>query len=1006
VTRWLAQDKDLLTVESTGLDENFKFAKKEWIELTDDTLDLQGRRGVCFQIKEVADQTIIIDLDTKDDPDGVIPDGVMPDGDKWEDTAWYDCFGPHRKIRRWDFTALADMGIPAVDGATGDGWLTLENGIEVKFEPGSYRTGDYWLIPARRSKANIIWPADENDNPLPQPPAGIEHHYAPLAKLDYENSSATGEYPVIRDYRRVLRPLTDPQLEYLSGDGQEAKPGDQLPQPLRVGVFIGRQPVEGTKVRFTIMPFESGAVEGTLKAMPEYQSLPASGVELDVETNDRGEAACLWELPSYYGGTPDEQEERRTGQRVKVTLVDEAGRPLDDLPVYFTATLSLAEQVAYDSPASDVLADTTTVQDALDTLNDEKVNRHLGDTIEGPVNVDGNLDVRKTVVEEGAPETGKLTVEGNCVIEGNLDVKGARTEISTTQLIMEDNIIQVNKYDNQDEPKEIDAGLEVFRGGHSEYPNAQLIWDEVNDCWKISTYDPDQDQMTLVEIATIDLLTKGVSKVVEQSQHGFEVGQVLYFNGTKYQLACSDHENTTGMFMVSQIGKDGRGNPSGTHFTVVQAGYVDGLADLEDAADGASLKPGHYYFVSDQVAGALTPVEPLHISNPIFFADTAESGFVLPFRPGESIQHVLHTLRVLEADPEAPDGALFVDGDGQLGIGTDQPNAKLEIAGGGLTVGNEGDNSVIKFQAANERTGMIGVQDDGIQGFFVHLSGEYRMSVNQNGNVGIGTTTARAKLDVAGDLKLNIGEGLHFLSDYAYWGTNHDARVIRMIDTNGFNGIVDGGIAIEGYTPKDEIRKPVMAIRGSGSVGIGTQYPKSMLHVKARGAGWQDHLVLEGSDADSEWNLLVDSGLSGASDNALRFKYHTGTEALTLLTNGNVGIGTATPEAKLDLVGDLRVEGRITIGEQDFSQVFAGSHGSIVNVPSGTRDDWNIFVAPREMGHEERTSEGDNALIRIECWASSLSTTQWVIRARYKYRYSRGDGVWYNGSANVLLVPR
>jgi len=90
------------------------------------------------------------------------------------------------------------------------------------------------------------------------------------------------------------------------------------------------------------------------------------------------------------------------------------------------------------------------------------------------------------------------------------------------------------------------------------------------------------------------------------------------------------------------------------------------------------------------------------------------------------------------------------------------------------------------------------------------------------GKVGIGTTDPQARLHVAGNLRLDIGEGLEFLSDLTYFGGYCDARVFRMIDDNGTSGEVDGGIAIEGFTSTDGVRKPIMAIRGNGNVGIGT----------------------------------------------------------------------------------------------------------------------------------------------------------------------------------------
>jgi hypothetical protein len=100
-------------------------------------------------------------------------------------------------LRRWDRRPGATPGQTGVadDGATlvvesadeDDGWIELENGIEVQFAPSAggpprtYRSGDYWLIPARAGLGDVRWPRNTAGKATPQPPRGVEHHYAPLA---------------------------------------------------------------------------------------------------------------------------------------------------------------------------------------------------------------------------------------------------------------------------------------------------------------------------------------------------------------------------------------------------------------------------------------------------------------------------------------------------------------------------------------------------------------------------------------------------------------------------------------------------------------------------------------------------------------------------------------------------------------------------------------------------------------------------------------------------------
>ncbi len=107
----------------------------------------------------------------------------------------------HPFLRRWD--QREDHGITLREGAipiVEDRWIDLEDGIQVRFVPGrSYRTGDYWLIPARTKTGEIEWPRDEG-RPECLRPSGIVHHYAPLARIDVDD----GEIEVIDDYRRAL----------------------------------------------------------------------------------------------------------------------------------------------------------------------------------------------------------------------------------------------------------------------------------------------------------------------------------------------------------------------------------------------------------------------------------------------------------------------------------------------------------------------------------------------------------------------------------------------------------------------------------------------------------------------------------------------------------------------------------------------------------------------------------------------------------------------------------
>jgi hypothetical protein len=163
VTAWLGQSTNDLSVSSTGRDAVLGFAAGQWVELTDDTHELNLQPGTLVQITNVENNTITIDPSTATGP------------------VTFASFPLNPRLRRWD-----SAGAVALKAGS---WINLENGVQVQFSNGSYATGDYWMIPARTLKANVEWPQDSFGNPLPQPPLGIRKHYCKLAVLTF-NSSA------------------------------------------------------------------------------------------------------------------------------------------------------------------------------------------------------------------------------------------------------------------------------------------------------------------------------------------------------------------------------------------------------------------------------------------------------------------------------------------------------------------------------------------------------------------------------------------------------------------------------------------------------------------------------------------------------------------------------------------------------------------------------------------------------------------------------------------------
>ena len=169
-----------VTVRDLGPDEVLGFASGQWVEIIDDAAELNRIPGQLIQIDSVNRATRVIKL--------VSAPTVRIDP------------ATHPKLRRWDSVNEMTVAVPA----TNDGFLTLENGLEVKFSDGSLVTGDYWLIPARTAingeTGTIEWPFT-----TPQLPHGFERHFCRLALL--QRNPQTNTLTSV-DGRKQFPPLT------------------------------------------------------------------------------------------------------------------------------------------------------------------------------------------------------------------------------------------------------------------------------------------------------------------------------------------------------------------------------------------------------------------------------------------------------------------------------------------------------------------------------------------------------------------------------------------------------------------------------------------------------------------------------------------------------------------------------------------------------------------------------------------------------------------------------
>ncbi len=246
---------------------------------------------------------------------------------------------------------------------------------------------------------------------------------------------------------------------------------------------------------------------------------------------------------------------------------------------------------------------------------------------------------------------------------------------------------------------------------------------------------------------------------------------------------------------------------------------------------------------------------------------------------------------------------LVLDGAGNVGMGTHQPRAKLEVRGGaimpsfGATAaagiqfppdpgGGGGDAAWIRFypRGGEACTLEIGTSDNV----------DDHIALMPSGNVGIGTNEPRAKFEVrTGAIMPSFGasaaSGIQFPSDPA--GGGGDTAWIRYFARSGEACTLEIGVSNDG---DDHI-----ALMPAGSVGIGTRTPAGKLDV-------QGSIVAGGSDIYFTETNHVHTGFGNAAGRAA-IENAKDYNALMILGRST---GIANEGRRVEVWDYLRVNGR------------------------------------------------------------------------------------------------
>jgi hypothetical protein len=304
---------------------------------------------------------------------------------------------------------------------------------------------------------------------------------------------------------------------------------------------------------------------------------------------------------------------------------------------------------------------------------------------------------------------------------------------------------------------------------------------------------------------------------------------------------------------------------------------------------------------------------------------------------------------------------LRIDSSGNVGIGGTSTTSASTV-NRGVYLQSQTDNDIIGYslysnEGSNNRRALFYLDDNlgefglrstaasGVPTFAIRVGNNLSVYSATNGHVGIGTDNPTNKLEV-----VTGGTGAYFTRLSGNVGVTAPAiGLLTATTTTRINSFGDALQIFTGAVGSTTTQK--MAILSSGEVGIGVANPSRELTLKESYVlGWRYTTSNEGSyhritgGGANPINFKVDY-TSGVFTPVFTFDGNA-TNILTMLNGGNVGIGTPTPTAKLEINQDANETGLLVTGGStglDMARFVRDIGGNVTVGINGSGGDAQIY---------------------------------------------------------------